>query len=96
MKDNLLSTIRSMQWQDQDKIIPPEEAHIAKSWGLDRSQMEGLHSRERIYTPSSPSSWSPLPPQVFKLNFDGASKGNLGPAGYGGICQDHSGRIISI
>ena len=46
--------------------------------------------------PSSPSSWSPPPPQVYKLNFNGASKGNSGPVGYGGICRDHSGRILSI
>ena len=33
---------------------------------------------------------------MYKLNFDGASKGNPGPASYGGICRDHSGRILSI
>ena len=42
VKDNLLSSIWSMQWHDQDKIIPREEAQIAASWGLDSSLMEGL------------------------------------------------------
>ena len=42
MKDNLLSSIWSMQWHDHDKIIPREEAQIATSWGLDSFLMEGL------------------------------------------------------
>ena len=85
-----------MQWSDQDKIIPPEESHIVESWGLKRTKMTGLRSQEKIFMPSSPSSWSSPPPQVYKLNFNGASKGNQGPASYGGICRDHSGRILSI
>ena len=30
---------------------------------------------------------------VFKLNFDGASRGNPGPTGFGGLCRDSLGRI---
>ena len=33
---------------------------------------------------------------VFKLNFDGASRGNPGAAGYGGLCRDSQGRVIFI
>ena len=33
---------------------------------------------------------------MFKLNFDAASKGNPGFVGYGGLCQDHNGRIVII
>ena len=42
VKDNMLSSIWSMQWHDQDKIIHREEAQIAASWGLDSYLMEGL------------------------------------------------------
>ena len=42
LKENLLSMIQIMQWHDQDKIIPREESHVAESWGLNRSQMDGL------------------------------------------------------
>jgi len=38
---------------------------------------------------------SPLEGQV-KINFDGASFGNLGPAGYGCLMRDSQGSIISI
>ena len=33
------------------------------------------------------------PPRVFKLNFDGASRGNPGQARFGGLVRDHEGRI---
>ena len=36
------------------------------------------------------------PPRVFKLNFDGASRGNPGPAGFGGLCRDHEGKIRMV
>ena len=35
-------------------------------------------------------------PLVFKLNFDGASRGNPGLAGFGGLCRDHDGRIMMV
>ena len=58
--------------------------------------MTSLCSQEKICLPSSPSSWSPPPPQMYKINLDGASKENPGPTSYGGICRDHSGRILLI
>ena len=36
------------------------------------------------------------PVQVFKLNIDGASTGNPGPAGFGGVFPDSTGRILSM
>ena len=42
MKENLLSSIRCIQWHDQDNIIPHEEVQMAVDWGLDRTMMEGL------------------------------------------------------
>jgi len=45
---------------------------------------------------SSPSYWSPPPEGYIKLNFDGASKGNLGDAGYRTVFRDHRGHIVII
>ena len=36
------------------------------------------------------------PEDYLKLNFDGASKGNPGEAGFGGIFRDHQGRPLLI
>ena len=38
----------------------------------------------------------PPPAGILKLNFHGASKGNLGEAGYGGIFRDHRGHPMLI
>ena len=81
VKDNLLSSIRSMQWHDEDKLIPTEKIHIMKIWGIDKTQMVEFYWRDRIIKPSSPNFWLAPPPQVFKLNFDGASMGNPGDVG---------------
>lgn len=40
--------------------------------------------------------WLPPPRHRFKLNFDGASKGNPGKAGFGGIFRDHKGSPLLI
>ena len=52
--------------------------------------------RVRTLQLSSSKSWSPPPPMVYNLNFDGASKGDPIPVGFGGLCKDSLGRIIFI
>lgn len=44
----------------------------------------------------SPKGWTRPPVRFLKLNFDGASKGNPGSVGIGGIIRDHSGKILHI
>lgn len=38
--------------------------------------------------------WTPLPPGVFKLNVDGASKGKLGPLCAGGVLRNSKGKVL--
>jgi hypothetical protein len=45
---------------------------------------------------TSPTHWEAPPTNFFKLNFDGASKGNPGPAGYGAVIQNSKGEILHI
>ncbi|XP_057851721.2 uncharacterized protein LOC131061886 [Cryptomeria japonica] len=40
------------------------------------------------------ATWSPPNPGWLKLNFDGASRGNLGPSGIGYVIRDHTGSIL--
>ncbi|KAH9292835.1 hypothetical protein KI387_041984, partial [Taxus chinensis] len=44
-----------------------------------------------LHIPKKNSSWIRPGENVVKLNFDGASKGNLGPAGGGGILRNSEG-----
>ena len=45
---------------------------------------------------SSPSSCSPLLPLVFKINFDGAAKGNPRVAGFGGVYKNLAAGILQV
>jgi hypothetical protein len=40
--------------------------------------------------------WTPPPSGFLKLNFDGATKGNPGVAGAGGVIRDSGGNIIRL
>lgn len=52
----------------------------------------GLNAR----TSSQTHNWQPPPDACLKLNFDGASRGNPGIAGIGGVIRNHQGNIIHI
>ena len=45
---------------------------------------------------SSPSHWEKPLPSLFKLKFDGASKGNPREAGFGGAIRDCTGTIQNV
>lgn len=40
--------------------------------------------------------WNPPPMRKYKINFDGSSFGNPGPASYGCIMRDHGGAICLV
>jgi probable phosphoglycerate mutase len=44
----------------------------------------------------SPVTWLPPPNGFIKINFDGASKGNPGPAGYGAVIRNSEGEILIL
>jgi ribonuclease HI len=46
--------------------------------------------------PSNPTTWTPPPTGFIKINFDGASKGNPGPAGFGAILRNSNGEILYL
>lgn len=45
---------------------------------------------------NSPEVWETHLPNMFKLNFNGATKGNPGLAGVGGVFQNAAGDIVGI
>ena len=40
--------------------------------------------------------WETPPTNIFKLNFDGVSKGNTGPAGFGGAIRNSEGNMVGL
>ena len=62
-----------------------EEAIILKEWDiLTIPIFKGTNQIIKL-TPRSPDKWEPSPQGSLKLNFDGASKGNPGEAGFGDV-----------
>jgi hypothetical protein len=91
--ENIQETICAQLWTQEDFPIEPHESLILSSWKLN------LHNTPLSLNPHhssislSPSTWHCPPPGFCKLNFDGASKGNPGPAGFGAVLRDSTGQI---
>ena len=73
----------------------PSECLIWKHWDLELSH-SNLHPQNTMKHSDSPISWLPPLPRAFKMNFDGAAKGNPGLAGFGGIFRNHEGTLAHI
>ena len=87
-------TIQSRNWQPRDTDCNREEAHIFHSWALRLNDSGTLRPPKSHF--SSPTLWTPPPPGFIKINFDGASKGNSGPAGYGAVIRNSTGEILTL
>jgi hypothetical protein len=87
-------TVRSKNWQPKDKECNQEEQCTLQRWQL------RLINQLVIKAPKSqnisPTTWTPPPTGFIKINFDGASKGNPGPAGYGAVIRNSKGEILIL
>jgi hypothetical protein len=91
-----METLHLRNWTDADIAWPPSELTILRCWTpLPSLQTRPLPPSSKLPS-TSPSFWSPPPEGFVKLNFDGASKGNLGAAGYGVVFCNHLGHILEI
>ena len=54
------------------------------------NQGEGNRARNNTET------WDLPPKNMYKLNFHGASKGNLGPTGFGGVIRNSKGNLVGF
>jgi hypothetical protein len=92
---NVNETISLHPWMEHDLQFPRNEHHIIRAWNINITPTpEWL--REAVGHTSSPTLWEAPSCNFFKLNFDGASKGNLGPASYRAVIQNSDGEILHI
>jgi len=94
-KQNIQETLLLRTWQDSDWPSSPFEISVWKSWDIHVSHLSPIASQASRKA-VSPSHWSPPTLNTFKLNFDGAAKGNPGPAGFGGAIRNDKGDIQRI
>lgn len=86
---NILETLSIREWYSKDLPTLPQEKTVWDNWGLQLNQ-NSLNKRNPKMQSQESSNWTPPPKDMLQLNFDGASKGNLGKAGYGGAFRDHN------
>eukprot|EP00253_Pinus_taeda_P035953 PITA_35953 len=92
---NLQETLMLRKWSQEDLPSQANEENILNNWHLVLPQ--ALQKNEGAKSSSiNNSKWKAPPKNHYKLNFDGASKGNLGTAGFGGIIRNHEGSHMQI
>jgi hypothetical protein len=92
---NIKETIALHPWNDQDWNCPANERIILHHWQLQPQSMP-IDSGTKTHREPSPTMWKAPETGYHKMNFDGASKGNPGPAGYGAVIRNNKGEILHI
>jgi len=72
-----------------------QERLILTEWNLDLKALSRVVANPSFRS-TSQSSWSPPAYNTYKLNFDGAAKGNPSPAGFGGVIKRHTGEAVRV
>ena len=90
-----METLQIKPWSEADLVCTPAELPVLRHWTPPTSSLATSPPPAKPL-PISPSLWSPPPFDFLKLNFDGASKGNPGAAGYGVVFRDYLGHIKAI
>jgi hypothetical protein len=87
--------ILAQPWEDKDWKVSPFELSIVQGLNL-RANLASLRKHPTTTPPASTSQWNPPLERFVKMNFDGASKGNLGQAGYGRVFRNNKGNILRM
>ena len=92
----MMDSLKLCSWGDQDLKAPAAEMIILNNWGITSIPVSIKPNMTPLLESDSPDSWSPPREGFFKLNFDGASKGNPGRAGFGGILRNALGQAVWV
>lgn len=88
-------SIYLLRWDAEDFKCEPQECPLLEAWIFNLRPTLPTPSSSGLQM-SSPSLWCTPPSGFIKLKFNGASKGNPGPAGCGGVFKNSLGIILYI
>lgn len=89
---NVNETLLIQKWEERDFQGPQSEQSILDWWHL--AKPANPISNKPNLSPEDLDCWSAPPLNFTKLNYDGASKGNPGPAGIRGAFRNLHGDVI--
>lgn len=89
---HIRETILAEVWSQEDWKMTPEEENIMNNLNLEQGMVAPQMRKPPDTGSISPIHFSRPSEGFIKLNFDGASKGNPGPAGLRGIFRDDQGK----
>ena len=89
-------TITLQSWSQEEFVAERNERSILQAFRLEEIPPDNSIARSCPVQVSSPLLWIPPQAGTFKINVDGAAKGNPGLAGYGGVIINSRGSILSL
>lgn len=90
LHQNIKETLSIKAWSQEDFPSLPQEQSVWANWKIHLNQKPTLKDNP-TKSKQRPAKWTLPPSNMFQLNFDGASKGNPGKEGFGGVFRDHYG-----
>ena len=96
IETHIKETLTLKHWTWEDCAAEPTERQILYEWGIFKVPMNNYCLEIGLKLPHSSDSWQCLMVGSFKINFDGATKGNSGPVGFGGAIGNSKGIVIRI
>jgi len=92
---NLKETLMLRSWTQDDLPTLDNEKAIWANWNMKLPQESHNKAPSKSLNIKN-DSWTAAPKHTFKLNFGGASKGDPGKAGFGGILRNHTGLPLLV
>eukprot|EP00253_Pinus_taeda_P028233 PITA_28233 len=92
IQQNIQETMALHTWTKDDFPTMDNERNILENWQV-QLPLDSLNNQTTIAQNRDDCQWQAPPTGTFMLNFDGASKGNPGEAGFGGIIRDSEGNL---
>eukprot|EP00253_Pinus_taeda_P017519 PITA_17519 len=91
IKQNLQETLSIKGWSQEDLPSNNKEQAIWNNWQLQITTPTSAQGTSVTKRKNTLTNWTPPPKNTYLLNFDGASKGNPGITGYGGVIRNSQG-----
>ena len=93
---HIMETLTLKNWTQTYFEAEIIERQILYEWGIFKLPLNNTHLQTSLKPSRKSETWKCLTEGSFKINFDGAPKGNLSPAGFGGVIRNSEGKFLSI